>query len=170
VTTDLEHLIFIKNRLLLTDISASGSTDYIIRLNSIINKMAVNEQFVDPYDHVASIKPYSVKTKPLSKIASDYESLSKVLEAAYKQASEGKGKERHASNGLSFLDQPMQTISKLLNTSDGLSFQVCKKVTESKSMETLAQKERELLGAIVYVAGIIIYEKNKASEKSKKII
>ena len=86
-----------------------------------------------------------------------------MLKAAYVQASEGKGKERHAGNGLAFEDQPMQSISRLLNTPDGLAYQVCKKVTEAKGMETFEQKERELLGAINYIAGIIIFEKEKAS-------
>jgi hypothetical protein len=90
-----------------------------------------------------------------------YSSLHTVLKAAYAQASEGKGKERHAGNGLAFTEQPMQTVSKLLGTSDGLAFQAIKKVTEAKGMETFEQKERELLGAINYIAGIIIFEKNK---------
>jgi hypothetical protein len=91
----------------------------------------------------------------------DYESLRRVLEAAYDQASIGKGKERHAGDGLAFIDQPMQAISKLLNTSDGLAFQAIKKVTESQGMKTFEQKERELLGAIVYIAGMIIFEQDR---------
>jgi hypothetical protein len=91
----------------------------------------------------------------------DYESLRRVLEAAYDQASMGKGKERHAGDGLAFIDQPMQAVSKLLNTSDGLAFQAIKKVTEQQGMKTFEQKERELLGAIVYIAGIIIFEQNR---------
>jgi hypothetical protein len=91
----------------------------------------------------------------------DYESLRRVLEAAYDQASMGKGKERHAGDGLAFIDQPMQAVSKLLNTSDGLAFQAIKKVTESQGMKTFEQKERELLGAIVYIAGMIIFEQNR---------
>jgi hypothetical protein len=92
-----------------------------------------------------------------------YSSLHTVLKAAYAQASEGKGKERHAGNGLAFEDQPMQTVSKLLGTSDGLAFQAIKKIKEAEGMETFEQKERELLGAINYIAGIIIFEKEKAS-------
>ena len=91
----------------------------------------------------------------------DYESLRRVLEAAYDQASMGKGKERHAGDGLAFIDQPMQAVSKLLNTSDGLAFQAIKKVTEQQGMKTFEQKERELLGAINYIAGIIIFEQNR---------
>ena len=91
----------------------------------------------------------------------DYESLRRVLEAAYDQASMGKGKERHAGDGLAFIDQPMQAVSKLLNTSDGLAFQAIKKVTESQGMKTFEQKERELLGAINYIAGMIIFEQNR---------
>jgi hypothetical protein len=91
----------------------------------------------------------------------DYESLRRVLEAAYDQASMGKGKERHEGDGLAFIDQPMQAVSKLLNTSDGLAFQAIKKVTEQQGMKTFEQKERELLGAINYIAGIIVFEQNR---------
>lgn len=94
----------------------------------------------------------------------DYKSLCDVLADAYEQASSGKGKERHAGNGLAFTEQPMQTISKLLNTTDGLAFQAIKKITEAKGMVTFEQKERELLGAINYIAGIIIYEKEKSRD------
>jgi hypothetical protein len=183
MTLDSEHLMWVKNRLISLDIPANEFTDYIIRLNKIIHKTEVKEQeekekatmeiFAKAHAAVEKTSDFSSlgsfektvhTTSYGEKVTADYESLSDVLDSAYEQASEGKGKERHAGNGLSFLDQPMQTISKLLNTSDGLSFQVCKKVTEAKSMETLAQKERELLGAIVYTAGIIIYEQNKAKK------
>jgi DNA repair ATPase RecN len=161
MTTDVEHLIWIKNRLIsLETQSNANKTDYIARFNKIIEKLQTEQSEKNTMEIFA--KAHGVETKPsVSKIDSDYESLSEVLDAAYKQASAGKGKERHAGNGLSFLDQPMQTISKTLNTSDGLAFQAIKKVTEAKSMETFAQKERELLGAIVYTAGIIIYEKTQ---------
>jgi hypothetical protein len=99
-----------------------------------------------------------------------YESLEEVLVAAYTQASSGKGRARHAQRGQPFTEQPMQLASQLLGTSDGLSFQAIKKVTEAKGMATYEQKERELLGAIVYIAGIIIYEKEAhlGSDTGKK--
>mgnify|MGYP003627207435 CR=1 FL=1 len=104
-------------------------------------------------------RPVPVNSTPTNPA---YDSLEVVLKAAFNQAASGKGKERHAGNGLSFTDQPMQTISKLLNTSDGLAFQAIKKVTEAKGMQTFEQKERELLGAINYIAGIIIFEEGES--------
>ena len=69
-----------------------------------------------------------------------YDSLEVVLKAAYNQAASGKGKERHAGNGLPFTNQPMQTISKLLNTSDGLAFQAIKKLLKPKVCKRLSRK------------------------------
>jgi hypothetical protein len=90
-----------------------------------------------------------------------YSSLHTVLKAAYDQASKGKGSERHG-NGKAFEDQPMQSISNLLDSTHGMAFQAIKKIKEAEGMETFEQKERELLGAINYIAGIIIFEKSKA--------
>lgn len=98
------------------------------------------------------------------KINKDYKELSLVLAKAFEQASTGKGKERHAG-GQAFQDQPMQSISNLLNSTDGMAFQAIKKIKESAGMDTFERKERELLGAINYIAGIIIYEKMKANKK-----
>ena len=84
-----------------------------------------------------------------------YEGLFDVLMEAYKQASEGKGKERHG-NDLPFEEQPMQTMSQLLGSNKGCLFQAMKKIQESTRMEKDAAV-RELLGAIVYLAGAVIY-------------
>jgi hypothetical protein len=86
----------------------------------------------------------------------DYQSLREVLDAAYDQAANGKGKERHA-RGNPFEEQHMQTISQLLNTDRGMAFQAIKKLTEGIDMADPAARQRELLGAINYIAGIIIY-------------
>lgn len=85
-----------------------------------------------------------------------YESLADVLKRAYDQAAIGKGAQRHAT-GLPFHEQPMQTISQLVGSNDGLLYQAMKKIQESQRMDRDAAV-RELLGAIVYVAGAIIYE------------
>tara|TARA_R110000796_G_scaffold4724_1_gene18044 strand:- start:2526 stop:2981 length:456 start_codon:yes stop_codon:yes gene_type:complete len=116
-----------------------------------------------PFDYDPVDSPLRTLASDLEAVQTkiDYESLRRVLEAAYDQASIGKGKERHAGDGLAFTDQPIQAVSKLLNTSDGLAFQAIKKVTESQGMKTFEQKERELLGAIVYIAGMIIFEQNR---------
>lgn len=85
----------------------------------------------------------------------DYKTLSDVLERAYQQAAHGKGKERHANN-LPFDKQPMQTISQLVGSADGLRYQAIKKIQEAGRMDKDAAV-KELLGAINYIAGVIIY-------------
>lgn len=85
-----------------------------------------------------------------------YESLRNVLEAAYDQAARGKGKERHAKD-LPFHQQRMQTIRQLINSERGMAYQICKKVVEGLDLETHEARKRELLGAINYIAGVIIY-------------
>lgn len=94
-----------------------------------------------------------------------YEQLADVLKDAYKQAAEGKGKERHA-NDLPFHDQRMQQISNVLDSDAGMAFQAIKKLAEGRQFDDLAMLERELLGAINYIAGIVIYHrlrKNKVA-------
>lgn len=97
-----------------------------------------------------------------------YEKLEDVLNRALIQASEGKGNERHAhslSGGVvPFHEQPMQQIADM----EGPGFltgQAIKKIRESKGLPTKEQRTKELLGAINYIAGAIIYiEKQGDSE------
>lgn len=87
-----------------------------------------------------------------------YERLATVLLAAYHQAASGKGKERHA-NDLPFHEQPMQQIARRR----GLGFilgQADKKTEEAQGMLERGEREaweREILGAIVYLAGALIF-------------
>ena len=87
-----------------------------------------------------------------------YESLQAVLNRAYDHAARTKGAERHANN-LPFHEQPMQTIA----AEHGVGFllgQVAKKMREAQGMlnrgET-AKAVHELLGAINYTAGAVIF-------------
>lgn len=99
--------------------------------------------------------------------APGYEHLAAVLKDAYAQAAFGKGKERHA-NDLPFDHQPMQAISRLLGNPTGMTYQVCKKVVEAMNMKDYAARRRELLGAIVYLAGVIVYEDNEHGDAESK--
>lgn len=86
--------------------------------------------------------------------APGYYSLAAVLERAFKQASEGKGKERHA-NSLPFDQQPMQTIA----GAHGVGFltgQAAKKSQEALGLPH-ERKIAELLGAINYLAGAVLF-------------
>ena len=90
----------------------------------------------------------------------DYDSLRQVLDEAYAQAAHGKGKERHG-NELPFEEQPMQTISQLIDSDRGMAFQAIKKIQEGLRMEIPAARERELLGAINYIAGIVVFYRKR---------
>jgi hypothetical protein len=87
-----------------------------------------------------------------------YEKLRNVLERAYDQAAVTKGAERHA-NDRPFHEQPMQTIA----DRRGIGFilgQVDKKTEEAQGMIDRGENDKavhELLGAIVYLAGAIIF-------------
>lgn len=91
-----------------------------------------------------------------------YESLLHVLIRAYDQAAQGKGAERHACNR-PFTEQPMQSISELLGNETGLLYQAMKKIQESQRLDQDAAI-RELLGAINYIAGAIIFKEGKQGE------
>ena len=82
-----------------------------------------------------------------------YEQLAAVLQDAYDQAAKGKGAQRHAT-GKPFHEQPMQNLIRLYGPGFALG-QAGKKMQESQRMDRDAA-ERELLGAIVYIAGAII--------------
>lgn len=88
-----------------------------------------------------------------------YESLLHVLARAHEQAALGKGAERHACTR-PFTEQPMQSISRLLGNETGLLYQAMKKIQESQRMDQDAAV-KELLGAINYIAGAIIFKEAK---------
>ena len=92
-----------------------------------------------------------------------YEQLESILNEALEQAAAGKGKERHA-NERAFEDQPMQLISKLLDDNHGLAFQAIKKVQESLRLPD-DRAIRELLGAINYIAGMVIFLREAAKNE-----
>lgn len=99
---------------------------------------------------------------PVEGLDDAYSSLRRVLDAAYDQAATGKGAERHA-NARSFESQPMQSISDLLGDNHGLLFQAVKKIQESTRLPHYRRRERELLGAINYIAGAIIFDVNHSA-------
>lgn len=87
-----------------------------------------------------------------------YESLAGVLQRALDQAQDGKGAERHA-NSLPFHKQPMQTIA----AAHGVGFltgQAAKKSEESHGLPA-GRDVAELLGAINYLAGAVIFLESK---------
>jgi hypothetical protein len=97
------------------------------------------------------------------KTAAGYEELERVLCAAYIQAAVGKGAERHADSK-PFTDQPMQTIAQSYGSVDGMMFQVSKKLGESRGLPD-GRAQAEVLGAIVYAAGVHIAYDTWASRR-----
>ena len=92
---------------------------------------------------------------PGSMTAEGYEKLTDVLYKAYRQAAHGKGKERHATDGMAFEDQPMSSINKTLGSIDGFLYQAAKKAQEARRLPA-PRAQAELLGAINYLAGAVI--------------
>lgn len=86
---------------------------------------------------------------------SKYAALKKVLNLAFAQASEGKGKERHAS-GEKFEEQPICQIQRGLGSADFALGQAIKKCYETHKLKHNPAKIAELLGAINYIAAAVI--------------
>jgi hypothetical protein len=82
-----------------------------------------------------------------------YDDLFDVLARAALQAAAGKGRERHAQD-LPFADQPMQQLIRLYGPGFALG-QAAKKSQEAMRM-TPERAVAELLGAIVYIAGVVV--------------
>jgi|ETNvirnome_2_300_1030623.scaffolds.fasta_scaffold00133_15 hypothetical protein len=98
------------------------------------------------------------------------EKLKKIFETALKQATDGKGWERHGKHhGADFSKQPMQTIADMVGAGGPL-FQAMKKIQEantiweSKDRNYGARTTRELYGAMVYIAGAVYWMQNQKSQ------
>jgi hypothetical protein len=89
-----------------------------------------------------------------------YERLVSVLKMAHDQAAGGKGKERHA-NDKPFHEQRMLSISHELGSPYGMAYQACKKISEGLQLGNFERTVAELLGAINYTAGIVVYLQDK---------
>lgn len=88
-----------------------------------------------------------------------YADLWRVLEAAYSQAADGKGRERHA-DGEPFEQQQICEMARRLSV-DGPLYQAVKKIYETKKLPP-KQAIFELLGAINYIAAAVIVLEEKA--------
>ena len=97
-----------------------------------------------------------------------YTTLADILTRAYNQAAMGKGADRHA-NELPFDKQPMQTIA----AKHGVGFllgQADKKIAEAHGMLRRGEQDKavhELLGAINYVAGAILFTEAEANAEAQ---
>lgn len=89
-----------------------------------------------------------------------YESLAEVLYRAFGQAADGKGAQRHG-NGLPFDQQPMQSLQRSFGPGFALG-QAAKKIEESQGLP-LAAAVHEMLGAINYIAGAVIFQERSVA-------
>lgn len=94
---------------------------------------------------------------------SSYAALEAVLDRALAQASQGKGKERHAVDGEPFERQIICEVGRRVGLGYPLG-QAVKKVYESQRLGG-ARGVAELLGAINYIAAaIVVMEEQAASD------
>lgn len=103
-----------------------------------------------------------------------YESLRDEFENAIKQASGGKGKERHARKGQDFEDQVMCSVQRLLvdHPLGGLAYQVIKKTIESGRLyqdKGADNAVKEIYGAMNYLGGMNILYKELDEDKLNKL-
>lgn len=121
------------------------------------------------YDDYKDAERYRKEAEALLDKKDNYSELKRVLEMAYNQAAEGKGKERHA-NGEKFEDQPIMTIAK----GHGLGYQTgqaAKKLQEAHTLLKLRGKHaaiQEILGAINYAAAAVLLIEQMEDEGEKK--
>ena len=92
-------------------------------------------------------------------VPSEYISLGLVLQSALEQASRGKGKERHASEGEDYSDQIICEVTRRLGSGYPLG-QAVKKIYEAQRLGG-EKGIAELLGAINYIAAAVIVEQEE---------
>lgn len=88
----------------------------------------------------------------------NYSSLAEILTAAYDQAANGKGKERHAT-GEPFDEQPIVKIQEMLTDHPfaGLAFQIIKKTIEAGRLYRDKGSDAampDILGVLVYASAM----------------
>lgn len=114
-----------------------------------------NADEVKPAVFVADVAIEPDRSVLTIEVPKGYEKLFCVLADALDQAANGKGKDRHASAGVPFEDQPMSSISRTLGSVDGMLYQASKKAGESRRLPD-GRAQAEILGAINYLAGVHI--------------
>lgn len=90
----------------------------------------------------------------------DYYDLRRILKLAEEQASQGKGKERHA-RGQKFTQQPIMEIARMVGVGYQLG-QAMKKAQEASRLPN-ERARAELLGAINYLAAAYLLLEEQAS-------
>jgi hypothetical protein len=136
----------------------------------------MKEQEINPIDapplrQYKKRSPKGIKKRPTEVVPEDilkevenispedadrYEKLMGVLMDAYSQASTGKGEERHAA-GRPFDEQDIMLIMDRVGTGFAIG-QAIKKLVEGGRLKDPEKLRQEWLGAIVYIAGAILWK------------
>lgn len=95
-----------------------------------------------------------------------YESLARILCEVMHQAAIGKGAQRHADSN-PFERQPTLGYARKYNSPVGLLCQIMKKLEEYDRLDGVARR-RELIGVMVYVAMLIIFDQEMHGYPVKK--
>lgn len=123
-----------------------------IRMDNIARNGNDGEHYAAVKETLDSFDPHNRSAETIG-VVPGYHGLLAVLVDALDQAQSGKGAERHGQDK-PFEEQPMQKLIELHGR--GFAYgQAGKKAQESERLEYLAAR-RELLGAIVYLAGAVI--------------
>ena len=99
-------------------------------------------------------------------VPGEYISLGLVLQSALEQASKGKGKERHASEGEAYEDQIICEVARRVGLGYPLG-QAVKKIYEAQRLGGDRGKA-ELLGAINYLAAAVIVMKEAGGAETAR--
>ena len=99
-------------------------------------------------------------------VPSEYISLGLVMQSALEQASKGKGRERHASEGEAYEDQIICEVARRVGLGYPLG-QAVKKIYESQRLIPQLGVQ-ELLGAMNYLAAAVIVMQERMEEEGRR--
>lgn len=108
------------------------------------------------YQDVAEFQRHVSDTMKDIQAPVGYESLARILCEVMHQAAIGKGAQRHADSN-PFERQPTLGYARKYNSPVGLLCQIMKKLDEYDRLDGVARR-RELIGVMVYVAMLIIFD------------
>lgn len=120
-------------------------------------------------DHDTADRIRADRTVPVF-VREGYDSLFTTFCKALHQAQDGKGQERHAQPNQSFDDQPIIAIGRLV----GMGFQTGQAIKKAVEAQGMAKRgdftaaEREILGAINYLAAVAIEINHRETAQMKE--
>lgn len=119
------------------------------------------------YQDVAEFERHVADTMKDIHAPAGYESLARILCEVMHQAAIGKGAQRHADSN-PFERQPTLGYARKYNSPVGLLCQIMKKLDEYDRLDGVARR-RELIGVMVYVAMLIIFDQEMHNYPVKQL-